>query len=68
MEFVLSLETKNWAKYTKQPFSTPQTSDKEGSDPRERENKREEPPPSYLEGAFRPPCRSGSLGGAPRPP
>lgn len=50
MEFVLSLETKNWAKYMKQQFSTPQTSDKEGSDPRERESKREGPPASYLEG------------------
>ena len=28
MEFVLSLETKNWAKYMKQQFPTPQTSKK----------------------------------------
>lgn len=50
MEFVLSLEIKNWAKYMKQQFSTPRTSDKEGSDPRGIENKREAPTGSYVEG------------------
>lgn len=34
----------------KQQFSTPRTSDKEGSDPRGRENKREAPTGSYVEG------------------
>ena len=52
----------------KQQFSTPRTSDKEGSDPRGRENKREAPTSSYLEGAFRPLIRSGNLGGAPWSP
>lgn len=65
-EFILSPETKNWARYTKQLFSRHCTSDNKGSDAWERENKRGEPTvhPSLLSReSFQDMVQEGNLGG-----